>query len=128
MQDQKEDETDWQEIKLPNAIMPIGPEMSGTLYYLEMGKWTLFVHEPRVHEPPPEMDDGYYPGGGLVGCQPVVRWTVAFDDTEVASGAVGTAQTAKRVALTILEALEQGPPPEVPQASGYGVIRGRRGN
>lgn len=120
----------WQEIRLPHSVMSVGSD-SGTLHYLEIeDKWTVFIHEPEpmVYED----DEGFEVGGHghmvSPGCPmcPAVRWTVAFQDNEVAAGVLVNVPTAKRIALTILEALEKGPPPEVPQSSGPRAFGGSR--
>lgn len=121
---------EWQEIKLPDSIA-VGAAGSGTLHYLEIeDKWTVYVHEPKMYE----VDEGFEQfgvGGPAVpvgcDCMSIVRWSVAFESNEIAGGAIPTVATAKRIALTILEALEKGPPPEIPKESAPRPMGRRRG-
>lgn len=117
------EEYEWQAIELPRSMM-MGPE-SKALHYLEIGEnWKLYIVEPPVYEEELMPGHGEYVTGPC--CQPPVRWSVAFEGHEVANGALKTVETAKRTALIILEALSQGPPPEIPEG-GYAVPFGRGG-
>lgn len=108
--------------------MGIGPGPdSATLHYLEVEtRWKIFITEPPSYE-----GEGYEGPPGLpTGCvihshKPPVRWSISFDGDEIVCGSLQTTDTAKRIALIILEALLQEPPPEeVPQKGGYGIMGG----
>ena len=115
------EEYEWQLIALPRSMM-MGPEAKA-LHYLEVGEsWKVYIVEPPVYEEMHESDEcGEYVPAPC--CAPPVRWTVAFDGHGIVNGELKTVETAKRTALIILEALSQGPPPEVPDEGGFVIPR-----
>lgn len=127
----KMNEYEWKSIELPRSMGYMGPGVDvGVMHYLEIeGKWKIFICEPPSYE-----DDGYQENDGLGECivhhhhGPPIRWAIAFEGVEIVCGSLKTVETSKRTALLILEALIQGPPPELPEKGGYSMIVPRGGS
>lgn len=109
----EENENDWVEIRLPSSVCS-GPRQILHQYKVN-DKWSVIIFELSI----PEGDEG----GMMVaahGMPPMMaqrangrsRWSVIFEDNEVAVGSMDEIMAAKNVAMTVLESLMKGPEPK----------------